>query len=269
MVVVMAVKILIAIAAASLAVGITLAQVGGDGASRQYRKWQDLCIPKEYDPVFARDFSSGGSALGALGRFIKQLPHQDVQTVPVATVYFTGKELAQAIPGYKTHGFVGAQHIKVHLGIMATIKPAELANGTRVMPGDRNIYNLRGKNVYGDWGHAIVKNMPNLPYYKAVPIYPGTHNEYFMWVMTSVDLGDKKARPPIAPITWYIATCSRTGHLTPWPYECTRRLVDPGFEYFVRYHFVQPNAHLIPQIDAFIEAKIRSWRANCQAKSRD
>ncbi|MGH9771245.1 MAG: hypothetical protein ACRD4Q_06060 [Candidatus Acidiferrales bacterium] len=246
-------KYLLLLTTASLAAGLTLAAAAHSSAS--CRKWQNLCIPKKYQPVFSRDFSSGHPAPNGLARFVQQFPGMDVSTVPSAIFDFSEKEMAAAIPGYIEHrGYL-------YFTKTVTIKPAALAREERVNRWDRVLYNLRDNDSFGpDFTHAVVEKLPDLPYYKVNPMFSGTHDTETVWYMVKVDLRDKLKRPPIKPPTWYIGSC--TGNSDPKlgsDFSCIRMLADPKFPYYIQYNIEQPNAHLIPEIDAFIESKIRSW----------
>lgn len=249
-------KYLLLLAAASLAAGLTLAATSY--STESCRKWQNLCIPKKYQPVLNRDFASGHPAPNGLARWVKQLPGTDVSTIPSATFGFSEKEMAASIPGYVEHrGYL-------YFTKTVIIKPASLAREERVNRSDRVLYNLRGINAAGaDFTHAVVERLPDLTYYKVNPVFPGTHDTETVWDMVKVDLRDKSKRPPIKPLTWHIGACtSNTNPKLGSRFSCMRMLTDPNFPYYIQYDVEQPNAHLIPEIDSFIEKKIRSWEVS-------
>jgi hypothetical protein len=257
------VKYLILLALASLAAGITLAATKHPIVP--CRKWQNLCIPKKYDPVLGQDFLPEHSAPDRLARFAKQLPGTDVETVPSATFEFSGDELARAISKYAAQVTQGKPFpFTFDLGVVVTIKPASLAHGERVYPTDRALYNLEGTDVLGeDFTHAVVEKLPHLPYYRVEPVFSNTHTLEDSWFMVSGDLRNKRSRPPLKPLVWKIGLCNEASSYSPaLGFECTRMLADPNSPYYVQYDVKQPNVHLIPEIDAFIEAKIRSWQVS-------
>jgi len=252
------VKYLVLLALASLAAGITLAAT--QHSTAPCRKWHNLCIPKKYDPVLGRDFLPGHPAPNGLVRWAKQLPGTDVSTVPSATFDFTEKEMAAAIPGYIAKRWVSKGGFYQYFGIQVIIKPASLAPEEKISLADRVLYNLDGTFFNGDFSHAVIEKLPGLPYYKIAPVFPGTQMTQTVWDMVSVNLRDKGKRPPIKPLTWYMGSCYDTPEVSSASsFTCNRTLTDPKFPYYIQYDVEQPNAHLIPEIDAFIEKKIRSW----------
>ncbi|MGH8274757.1 MAG: hypothetical protein ACRES9_11010 [Gammaproteobacteria bacterium] len=262
-------KYLIFAAFASLAAGITLSVTAhhNDGF-QSCRKWENLCIPRNANPVLGRDFSSGHSAPGLWGHLIKQLPGTDVETVPSASFDISADATAEAAPGFQAY-----VHEKkpfpytYNMGLVVTIKPANLAHGEMIWPFDRVLYNLHGSSVGEDYTHAIVTKWPRLPYYKIEPVFTGTHTPTGSWELVSFDLRNNRDRPPIKPLTWHVASCYDTpGQGPKMSFTCIRILADPSFPYYIEYPIYPPNVHLIPKVDAFIEKKILGWRKKQSAK---
>ncbi|MGA7965803.1 MAG: hypothetical protein WCB49_07945 [Gammaproteobacteria bacterium] len=256
-------KYLILSSVLALTAGIILLELRPSGDLLQScRVWEGLCIPEEAHPVFGRDFSPGHTPPGPWARLFQRLPRTDVETVPSAIFDISANSVARAIPGFQAHVHETRPFpYTYNMGLVVSIKPAKLAHEEMIWPFDRVLYHLHGTSVDGDYTHASVTKIANLPYYKVEPVFPGTETPTGSWELVSFDLRTTDNRPPIKPLTWEVADCYDTPESGPkMLFTCNRTLVDPSFPYYVEYPIYPPNLALIPQVDAFVEKKILSWR---------
>lgn len=228
-------------------------------------KWDELCIPK--DRISWMQPGGGPQQNGPLAEALNHLPASSQFSEPSVIVSFSGKEIAEAIQGYKGKfdlKYADGSIVHLNLGSVLSIAPVEYAlqlNEGALIKNLRNIWDLSGR-----WAGSKITRLSGTPYYKAVakPDIPYIRYAGPLTLLKIDPYNHGKYHIAFNPITnWYIGYCGSAGNTWSVISICQREMV--GKRFYMDYSVSWVNINYIDQIDVFMESHIRKWTVNCGA----